>query len=146
MKTYYFTFVLLVTVSLSSFSQEWKTMLLKDLVKIENGKFTSTDCSLITMSDGTKMQIKSHAEAPAAGVISRDQFISIFATTTMVLVQSILTQGGLLEADYSIKTVEELIGVPDVEINCIMGKTGIQIEVKSDDGTNRVTQTWDEIF
>ena len=122
-------------------SQESQADLLKDLVHIVNGKMVITDNELLTQSDGTSIQIKAYSEAPAAGLISRDYFVEAFSILTYEMIN-------LLKSDdkAETKTLSELIGNPDVEINLYMTKGGIQIEIKSGEETNRKTMQWSEMF
>jgi len=136
-------FILLVAVlsSFSVFSQDYQKKLMEDVVKISGEKYTADDFNLLKLSDGvTTYQIKSYAEAPI-GAISRDNFVSIFTYLTYEVIN------GLSEdKDATTSDLEEIIGNPDVEINCFMNKTGVQIEIKGANGTNRITQKWADIF
>ncbi|MCK3684284.1 hypothetical protein [Maribellus sp. YY47] len=142
-------FVLFAVLSVNAYAQDWKDELAKDLVEIKAEKMTATDLTLITMlADGTSMQVKAYAEAPANSFISRDQFVAIFSTLTITLIENMLSEAGLTESDYKTKTVEieDLIGTADVELSCYMGKNGIQIVIKAGGEENKVTQTWESMF
>ena len=140
------TLLLLLSISVSSFAQKWEKELKKELVIIEEGKLKSTDYTLISMNNGNSMQIKSYAEASNSGFISRDQFVALFASTATMMIQQILTEAGLTENDYRTTTIDELIGSADIVLNLYMGKNGLQIEMKASGETNRITQTWEDIF
>lgn len=122
-------------------SQVSQADLVKDLVKFSNGKMIITDFELLNQSDGTSIQIKSYAEAPVTGVISRDYFVELFGVLTYELIETMKS-----DENADTKTLSELIGNPDVEINLFMNKGGIQIEIKTSEGTNRKTILWPELF
>ncbi len=130
-----------------SYSQDWVNLLKKDLVKIESGKFKSVDYTLLSFPNGSSLQIQSYAEAPADGTISRDNFVSVFAVVQAELINSMTSEAGINEDNFKTKTIDELIGNPDIIINCYMTKAGIQIEFKTEGGgTNRITQRWEDMF
>jgi hypothetical protein len=130
---------LLVLIVFNLSAQSSKEDLLKDAVKIVNGKFTITDFALVNTEDGSNKQIKFYCEAPSQGVISRDYFNQIVAALQVELVKSIL-------GDVEIKNIPEITGNPDIEFNIYMSKTGLQVEVKSDGTTERNTITWEDLF
>ena len=129
--------LIFITISLSA--QSSKEDLLKDAVKIVNGKFTITDFALVNTEDGSNKQIKIYCEAPSTGVISRDYFNQMVAALQVELVKSLL-------GEVEITNIPEITGNPDIEFNIYMSKTGLQIEVKSDGETNRNTVMWDDMF
>lgn len=135
-------FILLVILTpMFVMSQASQADLVKDLVKVVNGKMIITDYELLKQSDGTSIQIKAHCEAPATGVISRDYFVQLFSILTYEAID------GMKSDDKSTtKTLAELIGNPDVEINAYMNKSGVQFEIKTSEGTNRKTMEWAELF
>lgn len=140
MKKFVILFVGII-LSINVFSQDYQKELLEDIAVISGGKYTATDFSLLTLADGSTLQVKSYAEAPAANVISRDNFVTFFAYITIEVLN------GMTEGQETTSTdLEEIIGNPDVEINCFMNKTGVQIEVKGPEGTNRFTQKWSELM
>lgn len=136
--------------------------LFKEIVKVEDGKMTSTEYGLLSfplLSD-ERTQYKLYAEAPADGVISRDNFIGITITMqAMILFQ----MAAVAHSEYAITCAEftenptevfdideldEPIGKVDLEINFYMNKGGLQIEVVNTKNgtTNRNTMTWAEVF
>lgn len=130
-----------IILSINVFSQDYQKELLEDIAVISGGKYTATDYTLLTLADGSTLQVKAYGEAPAANVISRDNFVTFFAYITIEVLN------GMSEGQETTSTdLEEIIGNPDVEINCYMNKTGVQIEVKGPEGTNRITQKWSELM
>ena len=134
------TFFLLLITSIS-FGQDYQKELLSEVVEIKSGNFIANDYSLITLKDGTTFQIKTSAEAPSTGVISRDNFVAIFSSILTEVLPEITDDPEVISKD-----LESIIGNPDIEIKCIMAKTGMQIEIKSDTGVKRITQLWADFF
>lgn len=139
MKKLILLFVVSLTI-LNGFSQNIEKDLLKDIVVIDKDKFTAYDYTLLKLGDGvTTFQIKSYAEAPSTGVISRDNFVFIFSYLTVTIIEGLTEDPNATTDD-----LEEIIGNPDIEINLYMNKTGFQAEVKGPSGTNRFTQKWSD--
>jgi len=134
------TLVLFLFTSIT-FSQDIQKELLSDVVVIKAGKFIANDFTLLTLTDGTTYQIKTSAESPSTGIISRDNFVVIFSTILLEVLPEITDDPDVISKD-----LESIIGNPDIEINCIMAKTGMQIEIKSDKGVKRITQLWKDLF
>lgn len=122
--------------------QDYQARLLKDMVKTTAGKMTVDDFTLITLSNGNTLQIKSHGEAPAAGVISRDNFVALFSQLVAQNNEEITKA----DEGATTKDLDEIIGNPDVIINIFVAKTGIQMEVKHGEEVNRTTFKWEELF
>ena len=149
----------------NSFSQEWKEMLMKDAVKIENGKFTMKAYSLVSnKTDGKSLQIQFYSEAPSTGAMSRDNFIlftSMFRYEFLTQLQQKMTAtvGGdtsfvyddysdafVLRKEVEIKELDEIIGKADGEVNLYMTKAGLQLEVVFGGEKNRATHQWADFF
>lgn len=133
--------LLTVTVSFNAIGQVTQDELLEDIVTVVDNKFTASDYTLLKLSDGTStLQIKSYAEAPSSGIISRDNFVLFFTNITMTIIEGLSNEsGGITE------NLDELIGNPDITINIYMSKNGYQVETKTTEGTNRITQKWTDL-
>ena len=123
-------------------AQDYQARLLKDMVKIEGGKMILEDFTLITMSNSSTLQLKSHGEAPAAGVISRDHLVAIFSQ----IITEIIDEITKADEGSTSQELESIIGNPDISINVYMAKAGIQIEVKNGAEVDRSTMKWEELF
>jgi len=137
----------ILTVFLLSFitftqAQNYQANLLKEMVVISNNKMTTRAYTMITFSNGSTVQIKSYAEAPSQGVISRDNFVSIFTlvTTRMYIEMAKVDENAVIAG------LDEIIGNADLEINCYIAKSGVQIESVSSQGTTRNTIKWEDMF
>jgi phage tail sheath gpL-like len=133
---------LFMVCSIYSHAQDYQARLLKDMVKTANGKMTVEDFTLITLSNGNTLQVKSHGEAPATAVISRDNFVALFSQT----VTSITEEMTKADEGATTKDLDGIIGNPDVTVNVFVAKSGIQIEVKTGEEVNRSTVKWEDLF
>lgn len=93
------------------------------------------------------------SEAPAAGVISRDNFVALTTQVftsimIMALAEAYEVPASTFMNGFDYKKLSAPIGTPDLEINIIMTGEGLQIELV-DTGSNersRFTETWDNFF
>jgi hypothetical protein len=134
------TLLLLLFMSTYVFTQNTKDVLLNDLVKIKDNKYTISDYTLLT-SDEKSIQVKAYAEAPVSGLISRDYFVLIFSQITGQYISDLVEQ-----YDLDTKNLTELIGNPDMVISVYMVKSGIQIETSFNGRSERKTMTWNEFL
>lgn len=137
--------------------QDWKQQLAKELVTIKDGKmvYEEYDLAKITLPDyqPVQLQLKIHSEAPANGVISRDNFVALTSSLTLVTFYTAYAQTYKVPALQFLQAVDftELtasIGTPDIELNLFMTDEGLQFEwVNTADGKrNRWTSTWAEVY
>ncbi len=132
------TIILALLLGQSNYQEELK----KDVVIFTDGKMILEGYGLVkgTAEDGspTSLQVKYHSEAPASGVISRDNFVTISA---MVYLPVFITIG-------EFKEIVEPIGKVDFEVNIYMNSSGLQIEAKNNlnNTANRYTTTWAEMY
>lgn len=141
-KNYPILIALMLFFTFDSFGQGIQAKLLKDMVTITNGKMIIEDFTLISLSNGQSIQIKSYGEAPASGVISRDNFVALFS----FLVTHNNDEITKADEGATSKDLEEIIGNADITINIYMGKSGIQMEVKAGNETERDTFKWEDLF
>ena len=114
---------------------------------------------IVRVSD-EKTQYKLYSEAPAEGVISRDNFVAMTTGMQAVILFGMAAEANaryaktfseLLERSeqaFDIEELDEPIGRVDLEISFYLTKGGMQIEyVNTRTGsTNRNTLTWEEVF
>jgi len=133
---------------------------LASLVEIRDGKLVHVDTSLCTL-EGTvvsgantsyKLQIAVRAEAPDKGVISRDNFVAFNTSLATQLALSIADRIPGLKpsqalAALSCSTLESPIGEPDLRVETVMTKEGVQTSITNTrtGATDRLVRTWDEI-
>jgi hypothetical protein len=135
------TLLVLLTISAFSYSQNVEQKLKADVVKIQTGKFTIDDFTLVT-TNGKNIQVQVHAEASNTGFISRDNFV--YATATVV--SEIIGQFTAADENAKTEDLDEITGKADIVVNCYMSKTGIQIEITTAEGTEKSMQKWSEMF
>jgi hypothetical protein len=148
---------LLVVVALPARAQEWRTQLKADLVTISSGKMTYSDVGLYKIEvpgyQTSQVQVKTHSEAPATGLISRDNFVGVTALMASTLSMGALAQGYQVAAsdfmqhtDYT--QLKSAIGTPDLELNLVMTDEGMQLEIANNSSGQKVrqTMTWEQVF
>ena len=114
-----------------------------DVVEIYNGKYTATDYYYLVIDYGTTAQMKVTANCPV-DVMSRDNFVSIYSSYSVILLISMFIEAGYDIPD--IQEMDELIGDPDITIKMVMAKNGMQIQVISTEGQENMTMTWTDIL
>ena len=136
-------FLAVLLICSTAFAVDWKADLLEDAVVIQGGKMILEEYLLIKGVDEagaeTSIQMKIYSEAPASGVISRDNFVAL----TMTLYLPMILEMGEFEE------IDAPIGTPDYEYTFHMSAGGIQIVLK-DNNQNailvRETMTWEQMF
>lgn len=135
------TLLVFLTLSAICNAQDVEQKLKADVVKIQAGKFTIDDFTLVT-TNGKNIQVKVHAEASNTGFISRDNFV--YATSTVI--EAIISQFTVADENAKTEDLDEITGKADIVVNCYMSKTGIQIEITTAEGTEKSMQKWSEMF
>jgi len=135
------TLLALLTFSAFGYSQNVEQKLKADIVKMQAGKFTMDDYTLVT-TNGKNIQVKVHAEASSTGFISRDNFV--YFTSTVV--NEIMSQFTAADENAKTEDLEEITGKADIVVNCFMSKTGIQIETTTAQGTEKAMQKWSDLY
>jgi hypothetical protein len=136
---------------------DWQEQLSKDLVVIRGGKMTADEYDLVKITvpgyEPVQLQVKVHAEAPAGGLVSRDNFVALTSQLVVVTFFTAFAEAYQVPAQQFIQAVDftELaapIGTPDVELNLYMTNEGLQFEwVNTADGQrSRWTSTWAEVY
>lgn len=158
----FFSLISLTPHGIDAAETDIEKRLFKETVIIEDGKMTSTEFGLLSfpMLSDERTQYKLYAEAPAVGVISRDNFVAMTVTMQAMILFQIaaaahseyaITCAEFMENPteiFDINELDEPIGRVDLEINFYMNKGGMQIEVINTKSgtTNRQTTTWPEVF
>jgi len=114
----------------------------QDIVSIKEGKFTAQEFMLLTFPDET-IQVKISASAPV-DVMSRDFFISFFTSNSIIMLIAMLDEAG--DEIPAIREIDELIGDPDITINFVMTRNGVQTQVITFDTRENYTLSWDEVL
>lgn len=157
MKTVAVAALLLVATFGSAEAQaEWREQLRSEQVEISGGKYTFVRTGVMTLAlpgqPETTLQYQINSEAPASGVISRDNFIATTAQiSTLMMIMALPAAAevpiGLFAQFLDIEVTDELIGKPDIRLNIYMTAEGMQIEFAGPDGKPyRITQTWEQVY
>lgn len=149
MKNYNLKFIAIFIFALLStnilFAQSGSEKKLKeDLVNVIDNNYVIDDFLLIKTGE-KQFQIKMSANAPL-DIINRDNFISIYSTFGTMMLLSIFEEDGYSITDLDITDLDELIGQAEITINLIMAKNGMQMQIITDEGTERITMTWEEVL
>jgi len=148
---------LLCVVGFSAAAQDWRQELKADLVTISGGKMTLNDVGLYKIEipgyQAAQVQVKVHSEAPAAGIISRDNFVSLTTLMASTVFMTALAEGYRVAASDFIQHVDftqlkSAIGTPDLELNLTMTNEGLQFEIvnNSSGQKTRQTMTWEQVY
>jgi len=138
-------------------AQDWRADLRRDAVTVDSAKMAYNEVGLYKIQvpgyQNAQIQVKVHSEAPAHGLISRDNFVSL---TTLMFTTVFMTSFAeayqvpasqfLQGLDYT--ELQKAIGTPDMELNLVMTNEGMQLEVvnTSSGQRTRQTMTWEQVF
>ncbi len=131
---------------------DWKADMKRDLVTVEDGKMKYSELEICEVEGKSKaIQIQWNAEAPAKGLISRDQFVASVAGFSVAIMAEIAAAKGISITDFfdkvDCKPAEEAIGNVDATVSMIMSKGGMQMRVKGVGGKQmQRTMTWKQVF
>ena len=156
MRKAFFQAILLICSVAPAYAQaDWRRELARDYARVEAGKLLIDDYSIVRIVvegyEPAQFQVAVHSEAPADGLISRDQFVATTASlSTLILVNS-LSEAFSVPASkflqgFSSQTLSSPIGTPDLQLNFFMTDEGIQMEVvdTATNGRTRVVWSWAE--
>ena len=135
---------------------DWQKELLEEAVEVREEKMVIEEFGLLSIPSAPDagMQLRLYSEAPAAGVVSRDNLVAITTvlqtTFLLELAMSLAVNPDVesLRDLYDYKELDEPIGNADLEINIYMSKGGLQMEFRDTrtNQTDRSTMTWKELF
>ncbi len=138
-------------------AQEWREELLEEAVELRDGKMVIEEFGLVKIAfpgyEAAQFQVKLYSEAPATGVISRDNFVAWTAMMNMILLlgrSAIAYQVSAIDfmQGWDFTELKAPIGTPDLEVNLYMTGEGVQLEeVDTASGQrSRQTMTWAEVY
>jgi len=114
-----------------------------DIVTVTAGQYRAENFWLLRWQDDTTMQIEVSATSPVE-VMSRDNFVSLFSTNATLLLIMAFAYEDLDTPHFA--RIDELIGEPDMTINFVMTRNGMQVQVITFEGQENTTMRWEEIF
>lgn len=129
---------------------------LRDLVRVRDGSFVYEDVSRCTLSapDGasSRFQLRSHAEAPAHGTLSRDVFVALVSRIETELSLGMADAIPGLKPSQALEALEcDQLAAPqgpvDVEIRTTVTAEGleVQIEDRRTQRTSRYSSSWKQL-
>ncbi len=129
---------------------------LRDLVRVADGKLLYDDLALCELrlpgATPPKFQIRSHAEAPSQGVVSRDSFVSLITQHEIIFGLGIAQVHPGISAMDAVRALhctplDAPIGTPDLELRLSLTAEGMQVEVTDTAAgkTTRSVHTWKEL-
>ena len=134
-------FGLLVMGFVYSFSnaQTFAESILQDMVNVKDGKFLMVQYLMVT-PDGSddQKQVSVYTEAPDSGVISRDFFMYMSLEFSKSMLE------GIIGENYKSDDLDELIGDPDISVNILMVKSGMQIKINDQGEKKQITYRWSD--
>jgi len=143
--------ILLVTVPAQA-KKDWRKLLREPAVQKKGGKYIMSEYGLMSfpkLKGAKQIQVHVYTEAPASGVISRDNVVAISTMMQTVLLMSMAEEASRKARQkigvgdlYKWEEIDAPIGKVDLEIRMIMTKEGMQFSV----GRKSFTRTWAQIY
>ena len=141
------TLCIIVLLSVKSFGQaDLKTELLKDIVKIENGKFTLEEYGFIVTLEANLLEVKVTSAAPS-NMISRDNFISISSSMANAILASTLKSKGITgNDDLHLIMRDKQVAPSDITIQIELNQSGLTYKVNAKGYQGGNNMGWDQFF
>jgi hypothetical protein len=141
------TLCIIVLLSVKSFGQaDLKTELLKDIVKIENGKFTLEEYGFIVTLEANLLEVKVTSAAPS-NMISRDNFISISSSMANAILASTLKSKGITgNDDLHLIMRDKQVAPSDITIQIELNQAGLTYKVNAKGYQGGNNMGWDQFF
>lgn len=147
----------LIALPIIAQAQDWRAQLGADVVTIRAGKMVSDEVGLwkiqVSGYQASQVQVKVHSEAPAGGLVSRDNFVSLTTLMLTTVFLTALAESYQVPASQFLQAVDytelkSAIGTPDMELNLVMTNEGMQLEVvnTASGQRNRQTMTWEQVY
>ena len=134
----------------------WREELARDIVTVNGGTMTMEEGGVLTVDtvEPTKLRVKIQGDAPARGVISRDNFVavvtSVYHSIFMNLTTSLLPElpAAKLEASYSFRNDANVKRNADVVIAISLDATGLMLQLTNSRNQNvqKFPMTWEQYF
>ena len=135
---------------------EWEKMLKRDLVSVRSDKMIFQNYSLCKFGEkegekSIRLQVKTYGEAPAKGLISRDNFVSMNTELSTLFVMAAGAAASSPEKaieSFDCIDLEFSIGKPEIEVNLFVTKEGFKVEFVDNLNNKRSgeTHTWVEVY
>jgi hypothetical protein len=143
----YLLIFILIIFSLNSFGQaNFKTKLLKDIVKTENGKFTLEEYGFIVTLEANFLEVKVTSSAPSS-LTSHDNFLALSSSMANAIMSTTLKNKSLTgNDDLHLIIRDKPVAPADITIQIEMKQDGLYYKVSSKgyEGSNNFG--WDQFF
>ena len=129
---------------------------LRDLVRVRDGKLVYEDVSLCTLQapDGTssRFQVRSRAEAPAHGTLSRDVFVALVSRIETEISLGMADAIPGLKPSQALEALEcDQLAAPsgpvDIELRATVTAEGLEVEIRHtrSQRTDRYASSWKQL-
>jgi hypothetical protein len=118
-----------------------KEILLRDIVKVENGAYTIQEFGILPTFD-KNYEVKVTATAPVE-LISRDNFLRFYGSLSISILETYLSQEGIKAPDDLNFTLKDKPGDPiDITVDIKMSENGIDYVVGTKDSKSKMNLHW----
>ena len=154
--------ILAVCASCAAYADEkaaasfWRDELVRDIVTVNGSVMTMEEGGILSINtvQPTELRVKIVCDAPAKGVISRDNFVvvvtAMYNSIFMNLTTSLLPElpASRLEASYNFRSEPKAKQNADVIISISLNAKGISLQVRNSRNQNVQTfpMTWAQYF
>jgi hypothetical protein len=118
-----------------------KAILLRDIVKVENGMFSIREFGILTTFD-KDFEVKVTATAPIA-LLSRDNFLRFYGALSSSIFSTYLSQEGIKAPDDLNISLKDKPGDPiDITVTITMSEKGIDYTVETKNSKSQMNLQW----
>jgi hypothetical protein len=118
-----------------------KAILLRDIVKVENGMFSIQEFGILTTFD-KDFEVKVTATAPIA-LLSRDNFLRFYGALSSSIFSTYLSQEGIKAPDDLNISLKDKPGDPiDITVTITMSEKGIDYTVETKNSKSQMNLQW----
>jgi hypothetical protein len=118
-----------------------KAILLRDIVKVENGMFSIQEFGILATFD-KDLEVNVTATAPES-LLSRDNFIRFYGALSSSVFSTYLSQEGIKAPDDLHILLKDKPGDPiDITVNITMSEKGIDYTVVTKNSKSRMNLQW----
>ena len=118
-----------------------KAILLRDIVRVENGMFSIQEFGILSTFD-KDFEVKVTATAPMA-LLSRDNFLRFYGALSSSIFSTYLSQEGIKAPDDLHISLKDKPGDPiDITVNITMSEKGIDYTVETKNSKSQMNLQW----
>ncbi len=118
-----------------------KAILLRDIVRVENGMFSIQEFGILSTFD-KDFEVKVTATAPMA-ILSRDNFLRFYGALSSSIFSTYLSQEGIKAPDDLHISLKDKPGDPiDITVSIAMSEKGIDYTVETKNSKSQMNLQW----